>query len=106
MFGAVDGMKRTHQIVEAVTIGASLQWKSFFNQYGSTYDYTKTLYQIHNGLDCSGYIGWAIYNTVNTSNNKDGYVMLADGMASNFAARGWEPTKYKTQISQYKPGDI
>lgn len=92
--------------IEAVTIGASPQWKSFFNQYGSTYDYTKTLYQIHNGLDCSGYIGWAIYNTVNTSNNKDGYVMLADGMASNFAARGWGTYKYKTQISQYKPGDI
>ena len=92
--------------IEAVTIGASPQWKSFFNQYGSTYDYTKTLYQIHNGLDCSGYIGWAIYNTVNTSNNKDGDVMLADGMASNFAARGWGTYKYKTQISQYKPGDI
>ena len=92
--------------IDAVTMGANPQWKSFFNRYGSTYDYTRTLYQIHNGLDCSGYIGWTIYNTVNTINDKDGYVMLADSMASNFTARGWGTYKYKTQISQYKPGDI
>lgn len=92
--------------IEAVTMGVSPQWKSFFNQYGSTYDYSKTLYQIHNGLDCSGYIGWTIYNSVNTSNYKDGYVLLADGMATNFASRGWGTYKNKTQITQYKPGDI
>ena len=92
--------------IETVTMGVSPQWKSFFKQYGSTYDYTKTMYQIHNGLDCSGYVGWTIYNSVNTTNNKNGYVMLADRMTSNFASRGWGTYKDKAQISQYRPGDI
>lgn len=91
---------------DAITMGVSPQWKNFFNQYGTNYKYTNTRYQIRDGLDCSGFIGWTIYNTVNTLNDKDGYVMLADRMASDFSTRGWGTYTDRTQISGYKPGDI
>ena len=93
--------------IEAVTMGVSDQWEAFFLEYGRRgYNYKKTMYQIHNGLDCSGYIGWTIYNTVNSEDNKDGYVMFADQMAKNFADRGWGTYTNRSQISGYKPGDI
>ena len=92
--------------IEARTIGVSPKWKSFFNKQTSTYDWKKTKYQIHNGLDCTGYIGWCIYNIRNTTSGKTGYVMKARTMASNFASRGWGTYKAKNQVTDYRAGDI
>ena len=61
--------------------------KQFFQKQTSSYDYRTTKYQIANGLDCSGYVGWCVYNILNTTNGKPGYVMLAQKMAKNFASR-------------------
>ncbi len=92
--------------VEARTIGVSAQWKKFFNQQTSSYNYQNTRYQIHNGLDCSGYIGWCIYNILNTEDGNEGYVMYASQMAKNFANRGWGSYKSKSKVKDYKAGDI
>ena len=67
---------------------------------------------IYDGFDCSGFIGWVIYNTMETENNKTGYVMASTKMAKNFSERGWGELKKITgdQIkdSNYEchPGDI
>ena len=42
--------------IEATTLGLSRQWKVFFEPQSSNYDYQTTLYQIHDRLDCSGYV--------------------------------------------------
>lgn len=91
---------------EARTIGVSPKWKQFFEKQTSAYDYNRTRYQIANGLDCSGYIGWCIYNIRNTENGKSGYVMLADQMAKNFASRGWGTYTAKGSVKNYRAGDI
>lgn len=91
---------------DAVTMGVSPVWEEFFNRYGSEYNYNNTRYQIRNGLDCSGYVGWTIYNTVNSEDNKDGYVMLADRMARNYSSRGWGSFESMGKVMAYKPGDI
>ncbi|MCD8021698.1 MAG: hypothetical protein LUF30_01475 [Lachnospiraceae bacterium] len=91
---------------EARTVGVSPQWRIFFSQQTSSYDYRTTRYQIANGLDCSGYIGWCIYNILNTTDGNEGYVMKASLMASNFASRGWGTYKSSSQVSDYKAGDI
>ena len=75
--------------VEAVTIGVSDQWASFFEEQDASYDYQNTLYQIHDGLDCSGYVGWAIYNLMQTESGQEGYVMKSGEMAKAFADFGW-----------------
>lgn len=91
---------------EARTIGVSPQWEKFFKKQTSSYDYRNTRYQISNGLDCSGYVGWCIYNILNTKNGKKGYVMLAQKMAQNFASRGWGSYKASYLVSDYRAGDI
>lgn len=90
----------------ARTIGVSPKWKTFFKKQTSSYDYNTTKYQIENGLDCSGYIGWSIYNILNTKSGNEGYVMKASDMASNFASRGWGTYTYKTGVNDYRAGDI
>lgn len=61
---------------EALTLGLSKEWKSFYDSQDSSYNYENYMYEIHKGLDCSGYVGWTIYNTLETkSNHGDGYVL-------------------------------
>ena len=74
---------------EAVSIGISQRWVEFANMQEKTYNYKNTSYQIHDGLDCSGYLGWVIYNVMNNTNNQGGYVMSSSIMAKTFAAYGW-----------------
>ena len=91
---------------EARTIGVSPRWKTFFKKQKKNYDYRKTRYQISNGLDCSGYVGWCVYNAMNTSSGKEGYVMKAEQMAKNFAGRGWGTYVSRSRVKNYKAGDI
>lgn len=92
--------------IEAVTIGVSPRWDAFFQQQDACYTVQDTKYQIHDGLDCSGYVGWAIYNLVNTKNGKRGYVMPSSEMVENFANRGWGEAIPASQVQKYTPGDI
>ncbi len=92
--------------IDARTIGVSSQWKRFFRQQNSSYNYRSTKYQLRNGLDCSGYIGWCIYNILETKNGRPGYVMLAQHMAQNFATCGWGTYTPAGRMKDYRPGDI
>lgn len=91
---------------EARTIGVSRQWERFFLKQTDSYDYRTTRYQISNGLDCSGYIGWCIYNIMNTADGEEGYVMLAQDMAGNFASRGWGTFTDRSMVKDHCAGDI
>ena len=51
---------------EACTLGVSPRWAAFAGKQTASYDYRTTRYQIHDGLDCSGYVGWCIYNLLHT----------------------------------------
>lgn len=92
--------------VEATTIGVSENWKRFFEKQTSAYNYNNTRYQIHNGLDCSGYVGWCIYNLMETENGQPGYVMSASKMSQNFAQRGWGVYRKKNKVKNYRAGDV
>lgn len=89
--------------IEAVSIGVSPKWEEYASKQDAYYNYRNTRYQIHDGLDCSGYIGWLVYNVMNTENGKEGYVMYACDMANTYASYGWGT--YMTS-GDYKPGDI
>ena len=87
--------------VEAVTIGVSPRWKEYADAQSSSYDYNDTRYQIHDGLDCTGYIGWMVYNTFNDENGHEGYV--SEEPEDIFLAKGWGKT---VSTNEPKPGDI
>lgn len=92
--------------IEAVTLGVSPAWEAFAVQQDASYDYNKTRYQIHDGLDCSGYVGWAVYNVLETENGKEGYVLSSTKMAEDYAGRGLGEYLPVKTVSQWKPGDI
>ncbi len=92
--------------IEAVSIGVSPAWNDFYQQQNSAYDYQQTRYQIHDGLDCSGYIGWMIYNVFENQDGEPGYVMKAAEMARTFADYGWGTYTPAAQVTEWQPGDI
>lgn len=92
--------------IEAVTLGVSERWAEFAAAQDSSYDYHDTEYQIHDGLDCSGYVGWAVYNVLETENGRDGYVLGATKMAKNYADRGLGEYIPTSDLTEWMPGDI
>ena len=90
---------------EAVTLGISSKWKKFYDKNDADYDYNQTRYQIHDGLDCSGYVGWTVYNTFNTSNGNEGYVMEEEETAA-YAKKGWGKYAKAGSFTDFKAGDI
>ena len=88
----------------STVIGLSPQWKNFADQQDETYDYNEHRLERENGLDCSGYVGWVIYNTFESKDGKEGYVVTSTDMAKNYADRGWgEYIQYPTD---FLAGDI
>lgn len=92
--------------IEAVTLGVSPQWAAFAAQQGSGYDMNGTRYQIHDGLDCSGYVGWAVYNVLETENGRPGYVMSSTKMAKTYADMGLGTYIPAEEITDWQAGDI
>ena len=87
--------------VEAVSIGVSPRWKEFADKQSGDYDYNETRYQIHDGLDCTGYIGWMVYNTFNDASGGEGYV--SEEPEEIFLSKGWGSI---VDTNAPKPGDI
>lgn len=85
-------------------IGVNSQWKEFAEMQDENYDFTMYRFQREKGLDCSGYIGWVIYNIFETEDNKSGYVTTSTDMAKNFAERGWGTLIENPE--EFLPGDI
>lgn len=92
--------------ISARTIGVDPRWKEFFESQTASYRYTSTMYRSELGLDCSGYVGWCLYNTFNTKSGNNGYVELAQDMAQDFAKRGWGKYIRRSKVKDWKPGDI
>lgn len=102
---------------QATSIGISPDWVRFFQTRDQNYTYKNTdparsfyPFQAWNeyyyaGLDCSGYLGWVLYNTWNTENGQEGYVGSSTKFASRLAALGWG-TLAQAAPEAMAPGDI
>ena len=91
---------------DARRIGLSPAWRAFAKNKKSSYNYKRYRYQIHNGLDCSGYVGWCVYNVLNTKNNKKGYVYSASKQAKKLADSGFGSYRSAKKIKDYRAGDV
>ena len=113
------------------TIGVSPDWVRFFEANGADYTYKEkdgdenqadpesSFYPYggyneyyYAGLDCSGYLGWALYNTFETESGKEGYVGGSTKFAKRLSEKGlgkWtQDIKMPDGQNGYemKPGDI
>ncbi len=91
---------------EATTLGLSPAWGEFYRSQDASYDSSQYRYQIEKGLDCSGYVGWTIYNTLETENGKPGYVFLSREFGDRLAEMGYGNNVPREAVDGYIPGDI
>ena len=130
VFGGGWDWQDTGSAIQARTLGVSSDWVRFFQSQDENYtfrdidddeskrDPTTSYYPFggyneyyYAGLDCSGYVGWAVYNTFETENGKDGYVGSSTKMARRFSDYGWgafsKPNVGSGESgSKLRPGDI
>ena len=85
-------------------IGLSPQWEVFAKIQDETYDFEEYRFEREKGLDCSGYVGWVIYNTFETENGLQGYVTTSTDFAKSLANRGWGT--FIQNPKEFLPGDI
>lgn len=107
---------------QAMTIGLPQSWVDFFYQQDGTYNYkgedAATSYYPYNGwnqyyyagADCSGYLGWVLYNTFETEDatvsDSEGYVTSAKKTASDLADAGYGTLTQQITAGSFIPGDI
>ena len=91
---------------ETVHLGCSPRWALFANRQQEDYDFHNTKYQIHDGLDCSGYVGWVLYNVFETENGQEGYVTSAETMGRSLSERGLGTYCKKDLVGDFLAGDI
>lgn len=116
---------------QAATIGIPQSWIDFFQSQDASftyrdkdgkdankdaahsyYPYGEWNQYYYAGVDCSGYVAWVLYNTMNTVSGGTGYVEGAKKMAQSCTTRGWgtlttsfgTPTNHAD--SDFHPGDI
>ena len=117
--------------VQTRSLGVSDDWVRFFNQQDENFTYkgvdgdeenvdpTTSYYPYgeyneyyYAGLDCSGFVGWVIYNTFEAESGREGYVRGATGMAKAMAEKEWGTWTQDVQIpdgsekTAMKPGDV
>lgn len=109
--------------IQTRTLGVSSDWVRFFNANDADYTYKEidndpakadplTSYYPYGGyneyyyagLDCSGFVGWTIYNTFETTDGQPGYVGGSTGFAKRLAAKGWG--EWVQDNTGLKPGDV
>lgn len=91
---------------DAKRLGLSPKWKLFFEEQDAAYDYTQHCYERGNGLDCSGYMGWVLYNTLYDQSRYPDYVAKAGKQPRMLEKRGFGFVTKAENVFDWQPGDI
>ena len=95
--------------------GVPSSWTDWYNSQNSSYDYNDyrdlSTYNRVKGLDCSGFVGWATYQMMQTSSYSGyGYTVVSGSVGGSYYGKGWGSilTQSKLAADGYKmyPGDI
>lgn len=92
--------------IEAMSYGISPAWAEFYNKNSSLYNYKTTRYQIHNGLDCTGYVGWCMYQLFGDKYSDIGYVFASEKMADEYKRLFGAEITPRGKINKFTCGDI
>ncbi len=86
--------------------GVNPKWKQFFNAKARNYDYNRYRFSYQSGLDCSGYVGWSVYNTAYRASGHGTCVTYSGDTPGLYARRGWGNSVSGTTSASFKPGDV
>lgn len=87
-------------------IGISPQWRYFYERTVKNIDLSKSKYRIHSGLDCSGYVGFAIYNSLEVWDFSNSYQAYTNILLTHLYKKGLGDYIPKSRVKDYKVGDI
>lgn len=90
---------------DAVRAGVNPNWKTYYNKQSSNFDFRDHRYEYENGLDCSGFVGWAVYNTFNTKSNQSSCTSTSTATPKWYSEKGWGSYSFTTSAS-FLPGDV
>ena len=95
----------------ATTKGVPSDWKTFYDSQNSSYNYQNHMFELKKGVDCSGFVGWAAYQIMQSKSNVGGgYTVVSGQVGSSYVNRGWGSIIRQSQLAadNYKiyPGDI
>lgn len=106
VYGGGWNEEDTFASIQARTIGESTAWHKFFLTQSSNYNFKKFLHCSTLGLDCTGYIGWVIYNLLNTQDNLSGYVFKAKELGYRLEELGLGSVSEASPSLNHLCGDI
>lgn len=92
--------------IEAMSMGVSPRWKQFFNENDEAYDFTTTRFQIHDGLDCTGFLGWSVYQVFGDRYSDTGYVFQSGTVIDNYLRLFGGERTAAADVTDYRAGDI
>lgn len=99
-----------HDDADATRKGVNPNWEKFYNSQSGSYDYTNYRFRYGSGLDCSGFVGWSIYQVMHNTSGQSFYTSLAEDVARDNANRGFGTLYNQTQLSadnyKFVPGDL
>lgn len=103
-----------HNTSDATRKGVSSRWKKWYDSNSSSYNYKNymdlTEATEQKGLDCSGYVGWSVYQIMQSKSGGVNYTTVSGDIGSLYTSRGMGTTISQSQLSssgwKLYPGDI
>lgn len=92
--------------IEAMTKGVSPRWKEFFDAHDEWYNYEDYLYNIHDGLDCTGLLGYAAYQVFGDRYSDSGYVFTSGTVGENYLRLFGGTLTPADETDKHRVGDI
>ena len=90
-----------HDDADATRYGVNPQWEKFFNSQDENYNYTQHRYEYGNGLDCSGYVGWAVHQVM-----EDWATTTSTIMPRYYYQKGWGSYRENDTSIKFQTGDV
>ena len=90
-----------HDDADATRYGVNPQWEKFFNSQDENYNYTQHRYEYGNGLDCSGYVGWAVHQVM-----EDWATTTSTIMPRYYYQKDWGSYRENDTSMKFQTGDV
>ena len=109
--GGHNGSSNAGSVVDCSVIGYRATWEYFYLRKAAPgYNYLNYQYQYGSGLDCSGFVGWTLYNTVYSKNGQNWVCWTSGKTALKYIEEEWATEGYDTENDKIKkkfyPGDV